>query len=147
MTLSEMAVEYEKLLAEKAELEKAAEANKAAIASFKEKLMQQMVDEDMPSFTSNGHSYSIAEKVSYSKKSDADLAAAGLDFFATLREEGLGSLIKETVAAQTLQAAMKNYAEEHGGLSEGLDAVIRSYPYTDISRTSSKKKTPKGAKK
>lgn len=147
MTLAELAVEYEALLARKAELEKEAEENEAAIKNMKETLMQQMVDEDMPSFTSGGHSYSIAEKVSYSKKSDADLAAAGLDFFATLREEGLGSLIKETVAAQTLQAAMKNYAEEHGGLSEGLDAVIRSYPYTDISRTSSKKKTPKGAKK
>lgn len=145
MTLSEMAVEYEKLLAVKSELEKATEENKAAINSFKEKLMQQMVDEDMPSFTSNGHSYSITEKTSYSKRSDADLAAAGLDFFGTLREEGLGDLIKETVNANTLQAAMKNYAQEHdGALSPALDAVIRSYPYTDISRTSSKKKTPKG---
>ena len=145
MTLSELAVEYEKLLATKTELETATKANNAAIEDLKEKLKQQMVDEDMPSFTSNGHSYTITEKVSYSKRSEADLAAAGLDFFGTLREEGLGDLIKETVNANTLQAAMKNYAQEHdGALSPALDAVIRSYPYTDISRTGSKKRTPKG---
>lgn len=145
MTLSEMAVEYEKLLAKKTELEAATKANTADIEEFKEKLKQQMVDEDMPSFTSNGHNYSLTEKTSYSKKSEADLAAAGLDFFGTLREEGLGDLIKETVNAGTFQAAMKNYVQEHGALSPALDAVTRSYPYTDISRTSSKKRTPKGA--
>lgn len=143
MTLSEMAVEYEKLLAEKAELDRQSKENAAAIEEFKEKLKQQMVDEDMPSFTSNGHNYSLTEKTSYSKKSEADLAAAGLDFFGTLREEGLGDLIKETVNAGTLQAAMKNYVQEHGELSPALDSVIRSYPYTDISRTASRKKTPK----
>lgn len=147
MTLAELATEYEALLAKKAELEAASKENTAAINAMKESLMQQMVDEDMPSFTSGGHSYIISEKTSYSKKADADLAAAGLDFFDTLREEGLGSLIRETVNAQTLQAAMKNYVAENGQLSEGLNAVIRSYPYNDISRTTSKKKTPKGAGK
>ena len=42
------------------------------------------------------------------------------DYLSTLREEGLGGIIKETVNAKTLQSAITAYVEEHGELSEEL---------------------------
>ena len=40
----------------------------------------------------------------------------------------------EKVDPRTLQSTIKDYVEEHGELSEGLDSVIRSYEYNDITR-------------
>ncbi len=46
----------------------------------------------------------------------------------------MGDLIVETVNARTLQSAMKAYVDENGELSEGLEAVIKTYDYNDITR-------------
>jgi len=73
----------------------------------------------------------------------ADMAREGVDFFDTLRDEGLGDIIKETVAAQTLGSTMRAYVEEHGALSEALGKVINTYETFDIYR---RKETRKGGK-
>ena len=69
-----------------------------------------------------------------------ELAESGLDFLDTLREEGLGDIIVEKVDPRTLQSTVKAYIEEHGDLSEGLEAIIRSYDYNDITRRKEKRK-------
>ena len=97
-----------------------------------------------PRISSGGYSFSLSQKTSYSKKSEADLAEAGVDFFEVLREEGLGDIIKETVAAQTLQSTIKAFVEEHGELSEALSQIIREYEFNDITR---RKESKKGGKK
>ena len=144
MTLLEMVRNYQALLEEKDRLAECTKANNAAIEVAKNEIAQQMIDDDCPRISSGGYSFSLTQKTSYSKKSEADLAEAGVDFFEVLREEGLGDIIKETVAAQTLQSTIKAFVEEHGELSEPLSQIIREYEYNDITR---RKESKKGGKK
>ena len=144
MTLLEMVRNYQALLEEKDCLAECTKANNAAIEVAKNEIAQQMIDDDCPRISSGGYSFSLTQKTSYSKKSEADLAEAGVDFFEVLREEGLGDIIKETVAAQTLQSTIKAFVEEHGELSEALSQIIREYEFNDITR---RKESKKGGKK
>lgn len=144
MTLLEMVRKYQVLLEEKESLAEQTKSNNAAIEAAKAEIAQQMIDDDCPRISVRGYSFSLAQKTSYSKKSEADLAEAGVDFFEVLREEGLGDIIKETVAAQTLQSTMKAYVEEYGELSEPLSQIIREYEFNDIAR---RKESRKGGKK
>ena len=134
MTLIETVREYQELLEKKDDLAEQTKANNAAIEAVKEQLTQQMVDEDCPRISTGGYCFSLTAKTSYTKRSDAELAEGGLDFLDVLREEGLGDIIVEKVDPRTLQSTIKDYVEEHGELSEGLDSVIRSYEYNDITR-------------
>lgn len=144
MTLLDMVRNYQNLLEEKENLANCTKANNAAIEAAKAEIAQQMIDDDCPRISSGGYSFSLTQKTSYSKKSEADIAEAGVNFFEVLREEGLGDIIKETVAPQTLQSTIKAYVEEHGELSEGLEQIIREYEFNDITR---RKETKKGGKK
>lgn len=144
MTLLEMVRNYQALLEEKDRLAECTKANNAAIEAAKNEIAQQMIDDDCPRISSGGYSFSLTQKTSYSKKSEADLAEAGVDFFEVLREEGLGDIIKETVAPQTLQSTVKAFVEEHGELSEALSQIIREYEFNDITR---RKESRKGGKK
>lgn len=144
MTLLEMVRNYQTLLEEKDRLAECTKANNAAIEAAKNEIAQQMIDDDCPRISSGGYSFSLTQKTSYSKKSEADLAEAGVDFFEVLREEGLGDIIKETVAPQTLQSTIKAYVEEHGELSEALSQIVREYEFNDITR---RKESKKGGKK
>lgn len=140
MELLDMVREYQELLEEKDLLKQQTRNNNAAIEAAKERIAQQMLDDDCPSITTGGYVFSLIEKTYYSKKSADDLAAAGVDFFETLREEGLGDIIVERVDPRTLQATMNGYVEECGDLSDALKAVIRCYDGTDISRRRETKK-------
>ena len=143
-SLLELLQDYSLLLEDKAFLKKQTKENDAAIKAKKDEIMEAMRQTDIPSITTGGFAYSLSYKTAYSKKSDADLQAANLDYFTVLREEGLGDIIVERVDTQTLQSAVTNYAEEHDGLSPGLESILNSYEYTDLSRTKAKKG---GAKK
>ena len=142
-TLLDMVKDYQQLLIKKDQLAEATKENNAAIEAAKAEITQQMIDDDCPRITTGGYTFTLQAKTSYTKRSNEDLAEAGVDFLATLREEGLGDIIKETVAAQTLQSTISAYVEEHGELSEALGAVIRTYEYNDIYR---RKETTKGRK-
>lgn len=146
MDIKEMIGKYESLLAEKAELAAKTESNDAAIKAIKEEIANEMIEEDVSSIGVGDFKYGLKDCTKYSKKSDEKLMAAGVDFFQTLRNEGFGDLIKETVNAQTLNSAMKNYVEEHKELSEDLAAVISTYDYFDISRTKDRSKAMAKAK-
>lgn len=143
MELLEMLNNYQALLEKKEALARQTKDNNAAIEAAKEQIAQQMIDDDCPKISTSGYSFSLQEKTIYSKRSEADMAAEGVDFFDTLREEGLGDIIRETVAAQTLGSTMKAYVEEHGELSEALGKVINTYETFDIYR---RKETKKGGK-
>lgn len=125
---------YGQLLDEKDRLAAATKENNQNIEAAKMGITQMMIDEDCPKVSTGGYTFYLQAKTSYRKRSDEDLAAAGVDFLDVLREEGLGSIIQETVAAQTLQATVSAYVKEHGALSDGLDAVISTYEYSDIAR-------------
>ena len=140
MTLLDMVRKYQELLVEKDRLAALTKENNAAIEAAKTEIAQQMVDDDCPRISCGGYSFSLTPKTSYTKRSEADLAEAGVDFFDTLRGEGLGDLIVETVNARTLQSAVSAYVEEHGELSEDLDRVIRTFDYNDITRRKESRK-------
>lgn len=145
MTLLEMVKDYQELLRVKEDLAEQTKANNAAIEAAKKQITDQMVDEDCPRISTGGYCFSLTAKTSYTKRSDEELAESGVDFLEALREEGLGDIIVEKVDARTLQSTMKAYVEEHGELSEGLDAIVRSYEYNDITRR--KEKSTGGKKK
>lgn len=143
MELLEMINNYQALLEKKDALSQQTKDNNAAIEAAKERISQQMIDDDCPKISVGDYSFSLQQKIIYSKRSEADMARAGVDFFDILREEGLGDIIKETVAAQTLGSTMRAYVEEHGALSEALGKVINTYETFDIYR---RKDTKKGGK-
>ena len=62
----------------------------------------------------------------------------------TLREQGLGDLIKETVDSRTLNKTINTMVEEEDGISEELEAVLTNYDTYDIRRS---KKTNRALKK
>ena len=140
MTLLEMVREYQELLEKKNSLAEQTKENNAAIEEAKAMISQQMVDDDCPRISTGGYCFSLTAKTAYTKRSDAELAQNGVDFLGTLREEGLGNIIVEKVDPRTLQSTINAYVEEHGGLTEGLDAIIRSYEYNDITRRKEVKK-------
>lgn len=141
MTLLNMVEDYQNLLDEKDRLAELVKKNNAAIEAAKDALAQQMVDDDCPRISHGGYSFSLTQKTAYSKRSEADLAEAGVDFLDCLREEGLGDLIVETVNPRTLQSAMTAYVDEHGKLSEGLLTIVKPYEYSDITRRKETKRT------
>ena len=139
MTLLEMVRGYQELLQEKEELALQTKENNAAIEAQKEKIAQQMIDDDCPKISTMGYSFSLTPKTIYSKKSAEAIAEAGTDFFDVLREEGMGDIITETVNARTLQSTIKSYVEENGELSEALATVINTYDTFDITRRRDRK--------
>lgn len=140
MNLLEMVKRYQTLLETKEDLAERTKANNAAIEAAKAEIAQQMVDDECPRISTGGYCFSLTAKTSYTKRSDAELAESGLDFLDTLREEGLGDIIVEKVDPRTLQSTVKAYVDEHGELSEGLEGIIRTFDYNDITRRKEKRK-------
>lgn len=120
MTLLDMVRDYQSLLEHKEELADEVKANNALIEEAKANISQQMIDDDCPSISVGGFKFTLTPKTIYNKKSEAELASEGINFFETLREEGLGDIIVESVNTRTLQSTIKAYIEENDGLSEDL---------------------------
>ena len=80
-------------------------------------------------------------------KVDKKLASEGINFFETLREEGLGDIIVESVNTRTLQSTIKAYVEENDGLSEDLAKCISIFDTYDITRRRESSRATKGGKK
>lgn len=146
MTLLELLKGYHELLQRKEELAAETKENNAAIEAAKQEITQQMIDDDCPTIAVSGYTYSLQQKTAYTKRSDEELAAAGINFLDTLREEGLGDIIVERVDPRTLQSTIKDFIGENGELTEGLDSIIKSYDFNDISRRKITKKTGGTAK-
>lgn len=140
MDLLEMVKHYQTLLETKEDLAERTKANNAAIEAAKAEIAQQMVDDECPRISTGGYCFSLTAKTSYTKRSDAELAESGLSFLDTLREEGLGDIIVEKVDPRTLQSTVKAYVDEHRELSEGLEGIIRTFDYNDITRRKEKRK-------
>lgn len=140
MTLLDMVKDYQTLLETKDRLAAETKENNAAIEAAKERIAQQMVDDDISKISTGGYTFYLQNKTSYSKRSEEELTESGADYFGVLREEGLGDIIVETVNARTLQAAVSAYVEEHGELSEALSSVIKSFEYNDVARRKDSKR-------
>lgn len=127
--------EYKAILDRKDELAEQTKANNAAKEQLEQEICQMMVDEEKPSTVVDGFSYSLQQTTMYSKKSEADLAEAGIVFFDVLREQGLGDLIVEKVDPRTLQSSVRAMAEENDGeLPEELVECLSIYEKLTLSK-------------
>ena len=124
-----------------------AKANNALIEEAKANISQQMIDDDCPSISVGGFKFTLTPKTIYSKKSEAELASEGINFFETLREEGLGDIIVESVNTRTLQSTITAYVAENDGLSEDLAKCISIFDTYDITRRRESSRATKGGKK
>ena len=147
--------EYQRLLDRKAELEMQTKENNAAKEALEQEICRMMVDEEKPNTIVDGFSSSLSQKIMYSKKSEADLAKlqkeTGISFFDTLRDQGLGDIIVETVNARTLQstvASMQAELEENGEeLPEELAQCLNIYEKLTITKRKANTKALERAKK
>lgn len=122
--------EYKALLDRKDELATLTKENNAAVEVCRNELADLMIAEECTKVSRSGFTYSLASKTRYSKKAGADEQLMEM-----LRAYGLGSLIKETVNANTLQGAMSELAAENDDqLPEEWSEVIREYSYMDVSK-------------
>ncbi|MDO4564822.1 MAG: hypothetical protein Q4C04_04340 [Clostridia bacterium] len=125
---------YQELLIRKDELEAETKDNNAKIKEARDKLAEMMIDEETPKIVRSGYSFSLTEKTKFSKRSGADD-----ELFELLRADGLGDIIKPTVAAATLQAALSDLAEKAGGTLPGdYEPLISIYSYFDVNRRRAK---------
>lgn len=138
--------EYNKILEEKKRLEKQTKENNAAKEKKEQEIAQIMVDNEKPSTIVNGYTYSLQETKMYSKKAEEKLEQLkieeGIEFFEVLREQGLGSIIKETVNAKTLQSTMKALDDElpeGEDLPEDLAKCLNIYSKLGINKTKASK--------
>ena len=146
--------EYQRLLDRKAELEMQTKENNAAKEALEQEICRMMVDEEKPNTIVDGFSYSLSQKIMYTKKSEEDLAKlqkeTGISFFDTLRDQGLGDIIVETVNARTLQstvAAMKANLGEDQELPEELAQSLNIYEKLAITKRKANTKALDRAKK
>lgn len=121
---------YKALLDEKDRLADATKRNNAEVIQCRDGLAQAMVEAEIDQVGRHGINWKLKPTTKYSKKAGADDA-----LFELLRQHDLGSLIRETVNAQTLQGAMSELAAENDDeLPEEFAEVISVYEYMDISR-------------
>ena len=140
MALIDLIANYQTLLATKEALAEQTKANNKAIEDMKQQIADQMIDDEVTSIGYAGYNFSLQTKTVYSKKSEADLQAAGIDFFGLLRDNGLGDLIVERVDPRTLSASLKQMVEADGELPEELSEAINVYETNDIGRRKQAKK-------
>lgn len=145
---------YKEILDRKDELAELTKANNAEKERMEKEICQIMVDEEKPNTVVDGYSYSLSQKIMYSKKSEEALAAlqaeTGSSFFDILREQGLGDIIKEVVDPRTLQSTISGMVEEledDEELPEELTACLNIYEKLSLSKRKANTKALDRAKK
>lgn len=119
-TLEETARQYRQALLDQEQIEKDLKEVKAVVADLARKLGDGMADAEQPDIYVDGLLYSIARKVSFSKKSCDEEA-----LYDQLERSGLGGIIRRTVNANTFGATMKELAARHAEeLGQGGDYVL-----------------------
>lgn len=127
--VTELIDRFKQLLDKKDQLAEQTKENNAAVIECRDRLAQAMVDAEIDQVGRHGINWKLKTTTKFSKK-------AGMDepLFELLRQHGLGSLIRETVNAQTLQGAMSELAAENADeLPDDFAQVINVYEYLDIS--------------
>ena len=134
MTLQELIGQYEEHRTLKAELEDQVKANNVALAELEEQIADYMIEEDTPQIAVGGYSYSLKQETKYNFKGADKLAAAGLDKFDVLRENGFDFLIKETVDPRTLNSTMKEQAGTEEGIPDEVMEILSTFDVIGINR-------------
>lgn len=137
--------DYKAVLDVKENLADLTKSNNADKETMEQEICQIMIDEEKPNTVVDGFTYSLQQKVMYSKKSEEALAEAGIVFFDVLREQGLGDIIVERVDPRTLQSTIAGMAEE-GELPEELKECLSIYEKLALSKRKANTKALERAK-
>ena len=130
MELKKKIEQYNALLERKEQLAAQSVENNKEIERVRRELADMMIDTEVDRISSGGFTFTLSEKVNFSKKGGVDEL-----LFDTLREDGLGDIIKETVNPRTLQSALKEIAEQNDGeLPAQYDGLVSVYRYMDVGR-------------
>ncbi len=123
MTVFEMADQLEELRQEKARLEDELKKVKAEIEAVNEAMVAEMVSEEVQRFTRNGKLFYLQTDMFVS-----DVAERREALYETLRQQGYGDLIRETVHPQTLKGFTKEQVRENNDeLPDWLDGFVNVF--------------------
>jgi len=142
--LVELIEKYEELREKKEKLADETKANNESLKQIQEDIVEQMVEDDIPSQGLGDYMYSPQTVTHYSFISEEKLAAAGRDKFNIMRENGFGFLVKETINQRSMEAAFKERLENDEELPEDVAAIVSTY---DELRVTRRKATKSGLKK
>ena len=96
-----------------------------------------MTENELPSFTYSGFTYSLSTRTFASP-----LAGDKETLYAALRENGYGELITETVNANTLSSTVSELIEQNGDkLPDWLAGKVNTYDKVSVRITKSTKKS------
>lgn len=140
-TLNDLVAEFERLKEEKKSLADLTDQNSEALKKIQERIMDKMVELDMPSatiYTEGYGTYTYSPSVStiYSLNGEEKAQEEGYDRFQVLRDNGFGYLIYETVNQRSFGAAMREYMAnaDPETLPKDLMAVVSTYDDVKVSR-------------
>ena len=108
---------------QKKKLEEQTKAATAEIERLDRELSDLMAKMDCPNFTHAGHTFYLSSRLFASPQSGRKEA-----LFTALRENGYGSIVTETVNANTLASFVKERMEENDGeIPEWLTEVVNTH--------------------
>jgi len=129
-----LADELKQLRDQKVALEVDLKELNSKISDTDYKLSELMAESETQNFTRAGTTF-------YLTTTTRSSAAAGMkdELYSALKENGYGSLVTETINANSLSAFIRErreeYAEEHGGdgqLPEWLDGLVNTFDKTTV---------------
>lgn len=121
--LIELASQLRTLKEKEARLKDELSNTRIQIKNIKKDLVNQMINYEVQNFKHSGNIFYLTTNIYVS-----DVASRREELYSTLRDNGYGSLIKETVHPQTLKAFVKELMAENGDeVPEWLNGLVTVY--------------------
>jgi D-alanyl-D-alanine dipeptidase len=121
--LIELASQLRTLKEKEARLKDELSNTRIQIKNIKKDLVNQMINYEVQNFKHNDNIFYLTTNIYVS-----DVASRREELYSTLRNNGYGSLIKETVHPQTLKAFIKELMAENGDeVPEWLNGLVTVY--------------------
>ncbi len=145
--LIELIEKYEELRALKEKLSDSTKEVNEEYKKVQEEIVEQMVDDDIPSQGYGDYNYSPQTVTHYSFISEEKLAEMGADKMKIMRENGYDFLIKESINQRSLESALKEAAASDDGIPSEIEEIVNSYDELKVNRRKTRKGTMNTAKK
>lgn len=126
--LIELASQLRTLKEKEARLKDELSNTRIQIKNIKKDLVNQMINYEVQNFKHNSNIFYLTTNIYVS-----DVASRREELYSTLRDNGYGSLIKETVHPQTLKAFVKELMAENGDeVPEWLNGLVTVYEEQEV---------------
>lgn len=126
--LIELASQLRTLKEKEARLKDELSNTRIQIKNIKKDLVNQMINYEVQNFKHNSNIFYLTTNIYVS-----GVASRREELYSTLRDNGYGSLIKETVHPQTLKAFVKELMAENGDeVPEWLNGLVTVYEEQEV---------------